>query len=242
MTRVVTYTRVSTAKQGKSGLGLEAQQKMIEDYLTAHPSEVVGEFTEVESGRKSARPALEQAKRQCKLTGATLVIAKLDRLSRSVLFLATLMESGVDFVACDMPQANRFTIHILAAVAEQEAIAISQRTKAALAARKERGLPVGLPAVKAKLEEKGLDVSTLGLPLEAAEQGRKMGTLSSIAKANLFASETAQVVDYIKSQGVSSYRQIAMRLNDARVLTPRGKRGAWTAQAVKNLLARVEKG
>jgi DNA invertase Pin-like site-specific DNA recombinase len=141
--RFVSYLRVSTAKQGASGLGLEAQREAITGYLNGGSWQLVGEHVEVESGKKSDRPALGAAIQQCKLTGARLIIARLDRLSRNVAFLANLMDSGVEFVAVDNPTATRFTLHILAAVAEHEATMISARTKAALAAARAHGVKLG---------------------------------------------------------------------------------------------------
>src|SRR5688572_18826794 len=116
----VAYYRVSTAQQGRSGLGLEAQRSAVMEYLNGGSWKLAGEFVEVESGKRDDRPELMKALALCELTGATLVVAKLDRLSRNVAFLATLQESGVPFVAADMPQANELTIHILAAVAQAE--------------------------------------------------------------------------------------------------------------------------
>ena len=130
--RFVAYYRVSTAKQGASGLGLEAQQESVRSYLNGGRWTMVDEVTEVESGKRNDRPALAQALSLCRLHGATLIIAKLDRLARNVNFISNLMESKVEFTAVDFPQANRLTIHILAAVAEHEALMISQRTRAAL--------------------------------------------------------------------------------------------------------------
>jgi DNA invertase Pin-like site-specific DNA recombinase len=144
--RFVAYYRVSTDRQGRSGLGLEAQQKAITDYLNGGAWELVGEFIEVESGKRSDRPQLVLALEACRKRKARLVIAKLDRLSRSLAFIATLMEAGVEFVAADMPFANKLTIRILAAVAEHEREAISERTKTALAAAKARGTRLGTPA------------------------------------------------------------------------------------------------
>lgn len=141
--RFVAYHRVSTAKQGRSGLGLEAQRAAVAAYLNGGPWKLVGEFVEVESGKRADRPELGKALDLCHLIGATLVIAKLDRLTRNVAFMANLMESQVEFVACDNPHASRFTIHILAAVAEHERDQISARTKAALAAAKARGTTLG---------------------------------------------------------------------------------------------------
>jgi DNA invertase Pin-like site-specific DNA recombinase len=140
--KFVAYYRVSTAEQGKSGLGLEAQRKAVVDYLDGGKWELIAEFVEVESGKRDDRPELAKAIAMCKRAKARLVIAKLDRLSRDVAFIATLMK-GVDFLAVDNPHANKFTVHILAAVAEFERDAISKRTKEALAAAKARGVKLG---------------------------------------------------------------------------------------------------
>src|SRR5580704_1939364 len=147
----VAYYRVSTERQGRSELGLEAQQKAVRDHLNGGNWGIVAEFTEVESGKRSDRPQLAAALAACRLRGAKLIIAKLDRLARNVHFVSGLMESGVDFVAADFPQANRLTVHILAAVAEHEAKMISERTKVALAAAKRRGVKLGGYRAGAKL-------------------------------------------------------------------------------------------
>jgi DNA invertase Pin-like site-specific DNA recombinase len=144
--RFVAYYRVSTDKQGRSGLGLEAQREAVQRYLNGGTWTLAAEVTEVESGKWNDRPELDRALGLCRLYGATLVVAKLDRLARNVAFISKLMESGVDFVAADFPQANRLTVHILAAVAEHEAAMISQRTRAALAATRARGIKLGNPA------------------------------------------------------------------------------------------------
>ncbi|MGY3563173.1 DNA invertase Pin-like site-specific DNA recombinase [Bradyrhizobium sp. USDA 4463] len=141
--RFIAYYRVSTDKQSKSGLGLDAQKKAVADYLDGGKWELLGEFTEIESGKRSDRPELEKALAACKKHKARLVIAKLDRLSRNVAFIATLMERKVDFIAVDNPHATKFNLHILAAVAEFERDAISARTKAALAAAKAKGRILG---------------------------------------------------------------------------------------------------
>jgi DNA invertase Pin-like site-specific DNA recombinase len=141
--KFIAYHRVSTAKQGASGLGLEAQQAAVTAYLNGGAWTLLGTFVEVESGKRNDRPQLTKALAQCKLTGATLIIAKLDRLARNVAFIANLTDSGVEFIAVDQPHATRFTLHILAAVAEHEAKMISARTKAALAAAKARGKTLG---------------------------------------------------------------------------------------------------
>src|SRR5215213_4230202 len=140
--RWVVYLRVSTDRQGRSGLGLEARRVAVASYLAGH-GRIVAEVLEVESGRRNDRPELERALALCRAHRATLLVAKLDRLARNVAFVSRLMESGVEFMAADFPQANRLTIHILAAVAEHEARMISDRTRAALAAAKVRGVVLG---------------------------------------------------------------------------------------------------
>src|SRR3954470_16957622 len=141
--RFVAYYRVSTDRQGRSGLGLEAQREAVRCYLNGGNWVLADTVTEVESGKRNDRPELDRALGLCRLYGAPLVVAKLDRLARNVAFISKLMESGVEFVAADFPQANRLTIHILAAVAEHEAEMVSKRTKAALAAAKARGQRLG---------------------------------------------------------------------------------------------------
>ena len=141
--RYVAYYRVSTAAQGRSGLGLEAQQAHVQAFLQGRDHTLVGEFVEIESGRNSERPRLGEALALARKLKATLVIAKLDRLARSVSFIANLMDSNVEFVAVDLPAANRLTLHIMAAVGEAEARMISERTKAALQAAKARGVRLG---------------------------------------------------------------------------------------------------
>ena len=138
--KFVAYYRVSTQRQGRSGLGLEAQQTLVRDFLNGGDWRLVAEVTEVEIGKRNDRPKLAEALKLCRLHGAVLVIAKLDRLARNVAFISNLMESGVEFHAVDFPHANRLTVHILAAVAEHEAKMISERTKAALAAANRRGV------------------------------------------------------------------------------------------------------
>ncbi len=145
MGKLVPYYRVSTRRQGESGLGLEAQHSCVADYARQGQHEIVASYQEIETGKRADRPQLAKALAHAKRAKATLVIAKLDRLARNVHFLSGLMESRVDFVCCDNPHANRLTLHILAAVAEDEARRISERTKAALAAYKARGGRLGTP-------------------------------------------------------------------------------------------------
>ena len=144
--RFVSYYRVSTDKQGKSGLGLDAQRRAVQQYLNGGTWSLIGEFTEIESGKRNERPELAKALAACKRQKAKLVIAKLDRLSRNLAFIATLMDSGVEFIAVDNPHANKLTIHILAAVAQHEREMIAQRTKDALQAAKARGVVLGNPS------------------------------------------------------------------------------------------------
>jgi DNA invertase Pin-like site-specific DNA recombinase len=176
--KFVAYYRVSTAKQGRSGLGLEAQQEAVRAYLNGGSWQLVAEVVEVESGKRNDRSKLAEALRLCRLHGATLIIAKLDRLARNVAFISNLMESGVEFTAVDFPQANRLTVHILAAVAEHEAKAISTRTKDALAAAKARGVRLGgdrgnLPAVDLPLTRKRTPRPGKPVQVDQVSEGRE---------------------------------------------------------------------
>lgn len=146
--KYVSYFRVSTQKQGQSGLGLEAQQTSVDAFIKNRDGDVLDSFTEVESGKKANRPELDKALRRCKLTGATLVIAKLDRLSRDIAFIANLQKSKVEFVCVDMPDANTLTIGMMAVLAQYERELISERTKAGLAAAKRRGVVLGNPTLQ----------------------------------------------------------------------------------------------
>jgi DNA invertase Pin-like site-specific DNA recombinase len=145
MTKHINYYRVSTAKQGLSGLGLEAQKNTALEYLSRVGGELIESYTDIESGSKNNRPELEKALRKCRLTGATLLIAKLDRLSRNRRFLMDLQDSSINFVCCDMPEANNLTVGLLACMADYERELISERTKAALEAAKARGVVLGNP-------------------------------------------------------------------------------------------------
>jgi DNA invertase Pin-like site-specific DNA recombinase len=214
--KFVAYYRVSTDKQGKSGLGLEAQRKAVEDYLNGGAWSLVAEFTEIESGKRNKRPELVKALAVCKRQKAKLVIAKLDRLSRNLAFIATLMDSGVEFVAVDNPHANKLTVHILAAVAQHEREMIAQRTKDALQAAKARGVVLGNPKL-------------------ADVRDRAVANLK--ADADRFASNVAPIIREIKSTGVASHRAIARSLNARGVATARG--GQWTAVQVGSILRRV---
>ena len=196
--RLVAYERVSTARQGASGLGLEAQRKVIEDFAASRDADVLARFTEVESGRKANRPELAKALHLAKVTGATLVIAKLGRLSRNAAFLLALRDSGVRFMAVDMPEANDLTVGILALVAQAEREAISRRTKEALAIAKARGVKLGNPNGAESLRRAGKG----GVALRA-----KVST-----NAEAFAADLAPVLGDIRAAGHTSLRAIAAEL------------------------------
>lgn len=217
--KAVAYYRVSTAKQGKSGLGLDAQRHAVEEFASSGGWELIGEFVEVESGKLDRRPQLEAALGHCELTGATLVVAKLDRLSRNVAFLAALQDSGARFLAVDMPEANELTIHIMAAVAQAERKAISKRTKEALAAAKARGVKLG---------------GSRGNP-EALKLGPAASSLVRQRAARDRAAKVRRQIDALTSGATWSLREIAERLNEIGIVAPRG--GSWGAAQVRRLLA-----
>lgn len=217
--RFVSYLRVSTAKQGASGLGLEGQRTAVTDYLNGGNWNLIAEVIEVESGKRSDRPKLAEAMRLCRLHGATLVVAKLDRLARDAHFLLGLSKAGVEFVACDMPSANRMTVGILAVVAEEEARMISARTKAALAAAKARGVKLG--------GDRGAMIST---------ETRTKGNAARLAKANARASDLSRDIAEIRAAGATSLRDIAAGLNARGIPTARG--GEWSAVQVQRVLQR----
>lgn len=220
----VAYYRVSTDRQGRSGLGLDAQRKAVEDFLNGNGSNIVAEFTEVESGKNAARPELAKAIAAARLHGARLIVAKLDRLARDAAFLLSLRDSGVDFIAADMPDANRLTVGILAMVAEAEREAISERTKAALAAAKERGVKLGNPEHLTDADR---------------AKGREVSREIRSARADQRALDLAPIIDEIREEGASSLREIAAALDDRGIPTARGS--TWTAAAVRRVLKRLEK-
>jgi DNA invertase Pin-like site-specific DNA recombinase len=224
--KFVSYCRVSTAKQGVSGLGLEAQKSAILQFLNGGTWELIGEFVEVESGKVDNRPELLKALKRCKLTGATLLVAKLDRLSRDMAFICSLEKAGVEFTVCDFPSANKFTIHIFAALAQYERELISQRTTAALAAKKARGEKIGSPQ---------------NLTPAAMKKGAKSASKARIVKADRFALEVVPLIQDCLDNGLS-LNKTAQHLNERHILTPTGKAGMWTAQAVKNIINRIREG
>ncbi|MCK1475055.1 recombinase family protein [Bradyrhizobium sp. 197] len=216
----ISYLRVSTDRQGKSGLGVEAQRNGVAEYLNGGNWSLVKEFVEVESGKRSDRPKLDEAIKACRIYGAKLVIAKLDRLSRDAHFLLGLEKAGVDFVAADMPNANRLTVGIMAMVAEEERRMISKRTKDALAAAKRRGTKLG--------GHRGVVPS---------KKARDMAAERLQARANARASDLAPMIRELQAAGKTTLRAIAEGLNEAGILTPRN--GKWSAVQVQRLLSRI---
>ena len=217
----ISYLRVSTDRQGKSGLGLEAQRSAVADYLNGGNWSLVKEYTEVESGKRADRPMLAEAIKACRVYGAKLVIAKLDRLSRDAHFLLGLEKAGVDFVAADMPNANRLTVGIMAMVAEEERRMISKRTKDALAAAKRRGTKLG--------GSRGV------VPTKKA---RAMGVEAIRARAEARAADLAPIIRELQAAGKTSLRAIAAGLNDAGIPTARGVN--WSSPQVMRILERLD--
>jgi DNA invertase Pin-like site-specific DNA recombinase len=218
--KFVSYLRVSTKRQGESGLGLEAQRAAVETWLNGGDWTLCEEHVEVESGKRDDnRPALAKAFDACRAFNAKLVIAKLDRLSRDAHFLLGLEKAGVEFVAVDMPHANRLTVGIMALVAEQEREAISQRTKAALAAAKARGTRLGKPK---------------GTKVPNAEIGCARSVETNKANAKIFAERIQPVLAELS--GLSA-RSAAQELERRGYATARG--GKWSATLVIRTRARL---
>ena len=217
MTRFVVYLRVSTARQGASGLGIEAQREAVARYVASAGGQIVAEIVETESGKRSDRPELARALAACRAHRATLLIAKLDRLARNVAFIAGLMKSGVPFVAADMPTATPFMLHVYAAMAEAEGKAISARTKAALAAAKARGVKLSNPRL---------------VPGNREQACRAAAAKS--AKATARAADLRPVIAEVRAAGIVTLTGIAAALAARGVPTPSG-RGAWSSASVMRL-------
>jgi len=217
MGKLVPYYRVSTRKQGESGLGLEAQQSCVINYARTGSHEIIVSYQEIETGKRADRSELAKAIAHTRRSKAVLVIAKLDRLARNVHFLSGLVESGVEFVCCDDPNANRLTLHILAAVAEDEARRINERTKAALAAFKARGGKLGTPA---------------NLTPEAVRRGSE----ATRAKARAAYAALLPNLQAWRAAG-SSFRQISALLNGSGQATRSG--APWNHAQVRRVLARA---
>lgn len=213
----IAYQRVSTERQGRSGLGLEAQREAVRSYVAGVGGAVVAEFVEIESGKVNDRPQLARALAECRRQRAVLIVAKLDRLARNVAFISALMESGTEFVACDNPTASKFTIHILAAVAEHEREMISTRTRQALAAAKARGVKLGRAGT--------------------ADQARYAADTWS-AHADQRATALMPTIREIQAAGITSAKGIAGALNARGVPTARGN-GSWTHKSVLRVLERA---
>jgi DNA invertase Pin-like site-specific DNA recombinase len=222
MLRFVAYYRVSTDRQGKSGLGLAAQESAVRDYVRQRQGQIVAELTEVESGALNDRRELARALALCRAHAATLAIAKLDRLARNVAFTATLLETGVDFVACDCPHANKLTIHVLSAMAEYEREQISARTKAALAQAKARGIKLGKPE---------------NLTMAARKRGRKAGWAAVTVMADRFAHDCHEIILSLQGAGFTTLRELADELNVRGIPTARG--GRWHAATVARVMERA---
>jgi len=224
-TKFISYLRVSTDKQGKSGLGLEAQRKQVADFIVSCGGSLDAEFIEVESGKNNDRLELAKAIRQSQLTGNKLIIAKLDRISRSLHYITSLAESRIDFVVCDLPGCDQFTINLYGALAQRERELISQRTKSSLQALKDRGVALGNPQ---------------NLNEDSAAKGRVLGVAERKRRAFIFAQRIHPTIKEYQEQGVS-LNKIASKLNECGILTARGKEGCWTPTAVKNVIATIAK-
>ncbi|KTE76958.1 recombinase family protein [Sphingopyxis sp. A083] len=223
MCRVVAYYRVSTEGQGRSGLGLDAQRHAVHALCDGRGWEVVTEYTEVESGKRNDRPQLEAALADARRTGAKLVVAKLDRLSRNAEFTLSLRNSGVDFVCADNPDVNRLTIGLLAVINEDERERIAERTRVALQAAKARGVRLGNPNSAAALRR--------------AAKGNGAAVEAVKGNAERFAADLKGTVGEIMASGKTSLPAIAAELNDRHIRTRRG--GRWHASSVRNILARL---
>ena len=221
MTKFVCYYRVSTDRQGQSGLGLEAQQQSVQNYLNATSGKSLVELVEVESGKNCERPKLQEALALCKVYNATLLVAKLDRLARDAHFLLGLQKAGVEFVAADNPNANKLTVGILAVVAQNEAEMISQRTKAALQAAKARGVKLG--GYRGYTPTSG---------------NRAKGHRRLAEKALEKAQQLEPVLRHINPNGALSLTSIASELNTREVPTVSGK-GRWNSAMVKRIYDRL---
>jgi len=240
--KFVCYYRVSTGKQGKSGLGIEAQRQAVKTYLNGGDWQIVGEFTEVESGKRSDRPALDEALAAARLHRASLVVSKVDRLTRSVAFLSRLLEASVDVRFADLPQiegaAGRFLLQQMVAVAELEAGMISARTKAALAAAKRNGTKLG--GRRRKIigqDERGKPI--YGAVANGSPRARAAATRLRQQRADQRASDIIPTIKAIQAAGATSLRAIAVGLNERDIPTARGK-GEWTATQVMRVLERID--
>lgn len=215
----VTYYRVSTKRQGESGLGLEAQKQSVLSFLQGSNWTLLREFVEIESGKQDQRPKLREALKLCRVTNSTLIVARLDRLSRNLSFLVSLKESGVCFLCADNPNANELTIHLLSVLAQHERQVISERTKAALRAAKARGVKLGNPGIR-----------------DLRPNKREAANAARIVIADSFVEDVAEIITDIQETGVDSLAGIARELNSRGIPAQRG--GLWQAAQVRRVLHR----
>ena len=224
MERVVSYLRVSTRQQSERH-GLDAQKAIIQDFAARSNLQILTEYVEVESGSNKERPVLKEALNYCELTGCRLITARLDRLSRSLSFLGAILDSGVEIIICDFPNASRFVLNVLGCVAEYELERIRERTKNGLKAAKAKGVQLGKACHLNRDEAKFGD-------------GRIQGSLKNMKKADHFAARVKPEIIKFQSQGIPSLTALAQQLTEAGIQTPRKKK-VWTSQGVKNLLVRI---
>lgn len=215
MQKAVPYYRVSTERQGRSGLGLDAQQGAVQQFIAARGLSPGEMFIEIESGKKNSRPVLDAALRHCRETGALLLIAKLDRLGRNVAFIAKLMEAGVDFVAVDNPHATKLMLHIMAAFAEHERDEISRRTKDALLMAKKRGVVLGKHGATVLAQKNKHDAERFALSLKP-------------------------LVQKLQGKGHTTVRQLQKQLNRRKIPTYHGGTAHWHTSTVHRLLKQIE--
>ena len=214
MKEAIAYYRVSTERQGKSGLGLDAQKQAVHGFTGVNDYKLVAEFIEIESGKNSKRPVLHDTLAACKERNATLLIAKLDRLGRSVAFISRQMEAGLDFIAVDNPEAGKFLVHIIAAFAEYERDLISERTTAALKAAKAKGVELG-------------------------KHGRYVLSAANKRQADLFAATMQPIIQRLRQRGITTVRAIAQELNRRAVPTSTSG-GRWHPTTVQNIIRRMK--
>lgn len=214
MIKAIPYYRVSTERQGQSGLGLEAQRSAVRNFARSNNFKLLKEYTEVETATTEKRPILLRALEQCKKESAILLIAKQDRLSRKVTFISMLIDSGVPYLALDNPSKNKFMAHVNAAWAEKEHDEISDRTKKALQAAKNRGVVLG-------------------------RYGKEVLSKRNIRKADAFARKMRPLLGKLNREGFRSVRKIMDELNKRNIETYRGKKGNWHATTVQNLIKRI---
>lgn len=214
MKSFILYRRVSTVRQGQSGLGLESQEETVRRYVTGQNGTVVGEFVEVESGKNNDRPQLTLALNECRRQKATLVVAKLDRLSRNAEFLLRLQNGNVDFVCCDCPNVDRFTVGILALVAQRERELISERTKSALQTAKVRGVRLGTRNPDRQVR----------LMMEGYKRDRQT-----------FLNRVRPIIDELKASGVKTLTELALCLTRRGIPTRTGKT-VWFGSTVKTVI------